>query len=177
MRMPSAVDSVYCTFPLSWKSERNCPCSKGRNTVICVYWLTNSRPIAVSSVSNPSPVLALIKIACGSVIWRISSLACSSKRSILLNTVKIGISPAPISCSVPKTVRCCSMAFSWAASTMCTSKSASVISSSVARKAAINWVGSFWINPTVSVSKTACPLGNSSCRVVGSKVAKSWSAT
>ncbi len=53
-------------------------------------------------------------------------------------------------------------------------RSASVTSSSVARKAATRSVGSFWMNPTVSVSSSSRPAGNSSLRVVGSSVAKSF---
>ncbi len=51
------------------------------------------------------------------------------------------------------------------------SRSASDISSRVARKAATNWVGSFWMKPTVSVSKARLPPGRFIRRVVGSRVA------
>ena len=52
-------------------------------------------------------------------------------------------------------------------------RSASVTSSSVARNAATRSVGSFWMEPTVSVSSSSRPAGSSSFRVVGSRVAKS----
>lgn len=48
----------------------------------------------------------------------------------------------------------CADALGWETSTTCTSIWASAISSRVALKAAISWVGSFWINPTVSVNRT-----------------------
>ena len=56
-------------------------------------------------------------------------------------------------------------------------RSASAISSSVARNAATSGVGSFWMKPTVSVESTSLPPGNLIRRVVGSSVANNWSAT
>ena len=55
----------------------------------------------------------------------------------------------------------------------CNSKSASVTSSSVARKAATRVVGSFWMNPTVSVKRALRFSGRLTRRVVGSNVANS----
>src|SRR6266566_2684131 len=52
--------------------------------------------------------------------------------------------------------------------------SASVTSSRVARKAATRSVGSFWMKPTVSVSRSPRPVCRSRRRVVGSRVANSF---
>ena len=50
-------------------------------------------------------------------------------------------------------------------------------SSRVALKADIRPCGSSDTNPTVSDKIVFCPQGNLSVRIVGSSVAKSWSAT
>ena len=62
-------------------------------------------------------------------------------------------------------------------STTCSMSAASVSSSSVARNAATSCVGSFWMNPTVSVNSTWFPDGNRTRRVTGSRVANSLSST
>ena len=55
-------------------------------------------------------------------------------------------------------------------------RSASVTSSSVARKAATSCVGRSEMKPTVSDRIALRPDGSSICRTVGSSVANSWSA-
>ena len=62
-------------------------------------------------------------------------------------------------------------AFGWETSTTCTSSCASAISSSVALNAAISCVGSFWMKPTVSVSKTCKISPQTQC------VMQSWMAS
>ena len=97
--------------------------------------------------------------------------------STLLNAITVGLSLAPSSSNVSSTALTCSAAFGCVMSTTCNRTFDSMISSSVARNAAMSCVGNFSIKPTVSLNKTSCPLGNFTRRVVGSSVAKSWSAT
>ena len=59
----------------------------------------------------------------------------------------------------------------------CSSRSASRVSSSVARNDATRWCGSLRMNPTVSVSSTCAFSPRSTSRVSGSSVAKSRSST
>ena len=62
------------------------------------------------------------------------------------------------------------------ASTTCSSRSACIVSSSVARNAATSVCGSPRMNPTVS-DRVIVPIGaRKSRRVVVSRVANSWSA-
>mmetsp|Transcript_12531 Transcript_12531/g.35412 ORF Transcript_12531/g.35412 Transcript_12531/m.35412 type:complete len:313 (-) Transcript_12531:236-1174(-) len=133
---------------------------------------------AASTSSTPSPVTPE-QHTVGPVLTRAArrrTASGSPARSTLFHTVRTGTSAAPISCSTAVTARDWAAALGWLTSTTCTSRLAYAISSSVARKAATRPVGSFWMNPTVSVNSACCPAGRATRLVVGSRVAKSWSA-
>ena len=70
----------------------------------------------------------------------------------------------------------CASASSCEMSRTCKIRSASMTSSSVARNAATSVVGKSEMKPTVSDKMTRNPLGSSTARNVGSRVAKSMSA-
>src|SRR2546423_822565 len=129
------------------------------------------------SSSSPSPVTALVSTPSG---WRkLSSRRRSpSSMSALLRTSRRGRSPAAISSSTSSTARSISSISSSGtlASTMCSSRSARRVSSSVAPNASTSWCGSFLMKPTVSVSRKRRPA-ISVVRVVGSRVWKRRSRT
>ena len=101
----------------------------------------------------------------------------SGSRSILFQTRRIGLSASPRSARVSSTLPTWASTSGWDTSATCNSRSASWIPSRVARKAATRWVGSLLMNPTVSVNSTTVPEERRTRRVVGSRVANSWSAT
>lgn len=88
-----------------------------------------------------------------------------------------GTEPTPRSSRVASTTRAWARARSRQLASMTWRMMlASLISSSVARKAATSCVGSFWMKPTVSVRSTSCPPGRRARRVSGSSVANSLSS-
>src|SRR6266542_2825190 len=97
--------------------------------------------------------------------------AAGPNKSTLLSATTRGLPAAPRSASTFSTVSACSSAPGELTSRTCTIRSASVTSSRVARKAATRSVGSFWMKPTVSVRRSSRPVGSSTRRVVGSRVA------
>mmetsp|Transcript_12048 Transcript_12048/g.17756 ORF Transcript_12048/g.17756 Transcript_12048/m.17756 type:complete len:333 (-) Transcript_12048:117-1115(-) len=141
----------------------------------------SSRDSPSSSVRTkscmPSPVLAE---AATQRRWVKAARYCtssgSSHRSTLFHSVTRGTSSRPSSPSSCRTAACCLSLAGLLMSTTWIITSASSTSSKVARKAATRLVGSFWMNPTVSVSSTSGWIldpGRRTLRVVGSRVAKS----
>ncbi len=133
--------------------------------------------IRIKSSARPIPFLAEIAKWSGQSRHNNGNAACASGKSILLKTTKTGKFSALIFCKSSVTAIICAAACEWEVSTTCKSNSASRTSSNVERNAATKWWGSFWIKPTVSVSKKRLPSGSSTWRVVGSSVAKSLSST
>mmetsp|Transcript_7926 Transcript_7926/g.23371 ORF Transcript_7926/g.23371 Transcript_7926/m.23371 type:complete len:267 (-) Transcript_7926:665-1465(-) len=94
----------------------------------------------------------------------------SAHKSTLFQTVTIGRWMSSSS-RMLHTVSVWAAALGELTSTTCSSRLASPISSRVARNAATSCVGSFWMNPTVSVRSACLPEVSSILRVVGSRVA------
>ena len=128
------------------------------------------------SSSIPVPFSADTRTVGSSVATPAICLISEESRSALFSATIIGQPPAPISSNT------CSTALIWlsmcglAASTTCTSRSASATSSNVARKAATRTVGRRCTNPTVSVRRNSWPPVSRTRRVIGSSVAKSLSS-
>ena len=83
-------------------------------------------------------------------------------------------SPAMSSSTFITSARCAAVS-GWAASRTCKMTSAWATSSNVARKASTSSCGNSLMKPTVSDKITRRPDGRRSPRIVGSKVANSWS--
>ena len=127
----------------------------------------------------PNPVVADVATAprdLASSANASGSLPDAIDASDLFHTVTRGMSLAPSSLRTVSTAATCAPARGEDMSTTCTSIVESTISSRVARNAATSSVGKFWMKPTVSVTRTSFPLGSGNLRVVGSRVAKSWSS-
>jgi hypothetical protein len=104
--------------------------------------------------------------------------ASASRRSILFQTsIRRGSAGSmPSSPSTFSTSCDCAAESSCDMSRTCRITSASITSSSVARKAATSMVGRSEMKPTVSDRMTRLPCGSATARKVGSSVAKSMSA-
>ncbi len=92
--------------------------------------------------------------------------------SILLNTIKVGLSALLISSKILFTESICSSKLGCEISITCNSKSASLTSSKVDLNDSTNCVGNFLIKPTVSDNKNGIFLITTFLTVVSS-VAKS----
>ena len=133
-------------------------------------------PTASSSPSTPSPVMAETETDPGNRVAR-RARSLPRSRSILLSATTSGMWAAPISSSTLRTASIWPSTSGAEASATCSSRSERVTSSSVDRNASTRSWGSFETKPTVSLIVACRPPGRSIRRVVGSSVAKSWSAT
>ena len=126
------------------------------------------------SPARPEPVAAETKTARGS-LPRSSESSSGARRSHLLKTRTRLMPEAPIWERIPSTASAFLRQFSSPASTTSRTRSAARTSASVDLKLSTRFVGSFWMNPTVSVRVIFRPSARSMERVVGSSVAKSSS--
>ena len=108
-----------------------------------------------------------------------SSRVTGDSRSILFQTSSMARSDVFTSmsrpCSTFSTSRRWASVSACEMSRTCRIRSASTTSSSVARKAATSMVGRLEMNPTVSDRMMRRPEGSFTSRMVGSRVAKTWS--
>ena len=158
--------SFNCPIIVSRSSARLLRCSAEMKTVLgvlvcqCVrFKKAVTRSILLSSISPSMPTSDPSK--------KISS---TGKRSILLKTRMVGLSPTPISFRIPCTTSICSSKLGCEISTTCNKTSASLTSSKVDLKDSINRVGSLRMKPTVSVNKNGIP-SQTTLRTVESTVA------
>mmetsp|Transcript_166 Transcript_166/g.628 ORF Transcript_166/g.628 Transcript_166/m.628 type:complete len:233 (-) Transcript_166:1238-1936(-) len=162
-----ALRTSPMTPPLSYGTSISTRTSATRTSVSCSACTRESMPNpVVADVATAPAALASLCNASGSLI----------DASALFHTVTRGMSLAPNSARTASTAATCAPLRGEDTSTTCTSIVESTISSRVARKAATSSVGKFWMKPTVSVTRTSFPLGSGNLRVVGSRVAKSWSS-
>mmetsp|Transcript_12531 Transcript_12531/g.48861 ORF Transcript_12531/g.48861 Transcript_12531/m.48861 type:complete len:237 (+) Transcript_12531:216-926(+) len=165
-----ALRTSPMTPPLSYGTSISTRTSATRTSVSCSACTRESMPNPVSAdVATAPAALASSANAFGSTPAAIDA-------SDLFHTVTRGMSLAPNSARTASTAATCAPLRGEDTSTTCTSIVESTISSKVALKAATSSVGKFWMKPTVSVTRTSFPLGSGNLRVVGSRVAKSWSS-
>ncbi|OGP78103.1 MAG: hypothetical protein A2Z13_07380 [Deltaproteobacteria bacterium RBG_16_64_85] len=127
--------------------------------------------MARSNVSSPSPVAAEIRNPSP------GTGPPDTPRSILLTARRLGFSAKSRATRILLTESMFSSIRSELPSTTWTITSASPIPSRVARNASSSSSGRSWMNPTVSTRIASFPPGRRNLRAVGSRVAKSWSAT
>ena len=190
--VPSFVNTSLRTDPLfrSCDAALAAAASPKGNSSLTLCFARASESLAATAFlrsSSPSPVAAETHTVSRSpVLVAASALAASlapaplleSAASTLFQATTVGApSATPISRRTRATVDDCAAAAGCETSTTWTKRSAAAASSSVARNAATSCVGSFWMNPTVSVSSAALPPGKPGRRlVVGSSVANGASS-
>mmetsp|Transcript_14948 Transcript_14948/g.49004 ORF Transcript_14948/g.49004 Transcript_14948/m.49004 type:complete len:218 (-) Transcript_14948:677-1330(-) len=177
-RNPTSVCASSSTKPARRISPTSEPSAYGTSARTLTSRSESACSIAAKSSSIPSPVRAETRTA--PMPWAASCIAAGSApaatASVLFQTGMTGTSSAPMSASTASTAATCAPQFGLETSTTCSKREASAISSRVALNAATSWVGSFEMNPTVSVTSAVAPVGSASFRVVGSSVAKSLSS-